>query len=165
MIKRTPVKFSLSRRDGNSNQFLPSWGNIPHTHPGNLIRGHLGLPLVQFRSKSWVQSAPHPQRNYQSARKLGTLTYPWAHAIGSPHILTASSVRTFTYRVLAWIELLGFTVGMTYPANYVRGMCSTWQDDLQWSVLKQHRWNHYDYHNIRLRLVSNCSTSPGYVPR
>ena len=40
----------------------------------------------------------YPQRFYQSARKIRTRSHPWTHAIGSPHILTASSVRTFTYR-------------------------------------------------------------------
>ena len=143
-MKRTPVKFSLSGRDDDSNRFLPSWGNIPNTHPGNLIRGHLRLPLVQLRSKSWVQSAPHLQRYYQSARKLGTLTRPWADANGSPHILTASKVCTFTYWVPTWIKLLGFMFGMTYPASYVRGMRSTWQDDLQRLVLKRHKRNHYN---------------------
>ena len=74
-MKHTPFKFSLFLTS-DSNRFLPSWRNILNTHLGNLIRGHLGLPLVQFRSKSWVQSALHLQRYYQSARKLGTLTHP-----------------------------------------------------------------------------------------
>ena len=56
----------------------------------HLRQGSLRSPLVQFRTNSWVQSAPHPQRFYQSARKIGTRTHPWTHAIGSPHILTTN---------------------------------------------------------------------------
>ena len=98
-MKRTPVKFSLSGRDGDSNQFLPSWGIIPNTHPYSPHRGHIRSPLVQLWSKSWVRPAPHPQRYYQSARKLRTRTRPWTHAIGSLHILTTSRVCTLTAHV------------------------------------------------------------------
>jgi len=93
------VKFSLSRRDSDSNWFLPTWGNIPNTHPYSPHRGRIRLPLVQLRSKSQVRPASYPQRYYQSARKLGTWTCPWTHAIGSPHILTASRVHTLTTHV------------------------------------------------------------------
>ena len=98
-MKGAHVKFSLSGRDGNSNRFLPSWGIIPNTHPYFLRRGRIRSPLVQLKSKSWVRPAPHPQRYYQSTRRLGTRTHPWTHAIGCPHILTASRVRTLTARV------------------------------------------------------------------
>ena len=77
-------------------------GNIFLTQiEAHLRQGSLRSPLVQFRTNSWVQLAPHPQRFYQSARKIRTRTHPWTHAIGSLHILTASSVRTFTYQGLA----------------------------------------------------------------
>ena len=94
------AKFSLSRRDGDSNRFLPSWGIIPNTHPYSPRWGHIRSPLVQLRSKSWVRPVPYPQRYYQSARRLGTRTHPWTHAIGSPHIFTASRVHTLTACVL-----------------------------------------------------------------
>ena len=151
-MKGAHVKFSLSGRDGDSNRFLPSWGIIPNTHPYSPRQGHIESPLVQLRSKSRVRPASYPQRYYQSARKLGTLTHPWAHAICSPHILTASRVRTFTYRVPTWIELLGFTVGMTYPTSYVRGMRSTGQDDHQRLVLKRHRRNHYKLPHLTYKI-------------
>ena len=73
------------------NLFLTQTEAHPH-------KGSLRSPLVQFRTNSWVQSVPHPQRFYQSARKIGTRSRPWTHAIVSPHILTASSVRTSTYQ-------------------------------------------------------------------
>ena len=74
---------------------------IPNTNRGTPCEGSLRSPLVQFRTNSRVQSAPHPQRFYQSARKIEAQTQPWTYAIGSPHILTTSSVRTFTYGGLA----------------------------------------------------------------
>ena len=142
-MKGAHVKFSLSGRDGDSNRFLPSWGIIPNTHPYSPRQGRIGSPLVQLRSKSRVRPTPYPQRYYQSARKLRTRTHPWTHTIGSPHILTNFTVRTLTEWGPTWVELLGFTVGTTYPPNYVRGMCSTWQEGLQRPVLKWHRQNHY----------------------
>ena len=144
MMKGTQVKFSLSGRDGDSNRFLPSWGIIPNTNPYFPHRGRIGSPLVQLRSKSRVRPAPYPQRYYQSARKLETRTHPWIHAIGSPHILTASRVRTLTTRVpgLSWATRLRGRNDLS--GNYVRGMRSTWQDGLQRLVLKWHRQNHYD---------------------
>ena len=90
------VRFSLSGRNSDSNQFLPSWGIIPNTHPYSPYQDHIRSPLVQLRSKSWVRPAPYPQRYYQSARKLETRTRPWTHAIGSPHIFTTSWVCTLT---------------------------------------------------------------------
>ena len=93
------VRFLVSGRDGDSNQFLPSCGIIPNTHPYFPRQGRMGSPLVQLRSKSWVRPVPYPQRYYQSARKLGTRTRPWTHAISCPHILTTSRVRTLTARV------------------------------------------------------------------
>ena len=98
-MKRTPIKFALSRRDADSNRFLPNWGIIPNTHPYFPHRGPIRSPLVQLKSKSRVRPAPHPLRFYQSARKLGTRTHPWTHAISSPHFLTTSRVRTLTPRV------------------------------------------------------------------
>jgi len=50
-MKGTQVKFSLSGRDGDSNRFLPSWGNIPNTHPGIPREGSLRSPLVQIRNQ------------------------------------------------------------------------------------------------------------------
>ena len=45
------VKFSLSRRDDDSNRFLPSRGIIPNTNPYFPHRGRIGSPLVQFRNQ------------------------------------------------------------------------------------------------------------------
>ena len=90
------VRFSLYGSDDDSNRFLPSWGIIPNTHPYSSHQGRIGSSLIQLRSKSWVRPAPHPQRYYQSARRLRTRTHPWTHAIGSSHILTASRVHTLT---------------------------------------------------------------------
>ena len=66
------VKFSLSGRDGDSNRFLSSWGIISNTHPYFPHWGHIKSTLVQLRSKSRVRPTLHPQRYYQSTRKLGT---------------------------------------------------------------------------------------------
>ena len=124
-MKCTPVKFSLSGRDGDSNRFLSSWGIIPNTHPYFPHRGHIRSPLVQLKSKSRVRPALHRQRYYQSARKLGTRTRPWTHAIGSPHILTTSKVRTLTARVpgLSW-------------ATWLRG-----RSDLSGQLCERHAFN------------------------
>ena len=102
------------------------WFELIPTQLGNLFltetetplrQGSLMSPLVQFRTNLRVQSVPHPQRFYQSARKIGTRSHPWTHAIGSPHILTTSSVHTFTYQGPSWIELLDFTVVSSDPAS------------------------------------------------
>ena len=98
-MKGAHVKFSLFGRDDDSNRFLPSWGIISNTHPYSPHQGRIGSPLVQLRSKSWVRPAPHPQRYYQSARRLRTRTHPCTHAIGSPHFLTTSRVHTLTAHV------------------------------------------------------------------
>jgi hypothetical protein len=37
-----PVRFSLSRRDGDSNRLLPSWGKIPSTNPACFARAAIG---------------------------------------------------------------------------------------------------------------------------
>ena len=51
-------------------------GNYSYTHPYSPHQGRIRSPLVQLRSKSWVRPAPHPQRYYQSTRRLGTRTHP-----------------------------------------------------------------------------------------
>ena len=100
---RCSVKFSLSRRDGDSNRFLSSWRGIPNTHPIHLINGFLGSPLVQLQ-ESWVRPAPHPQGVHSARWSISPRTY----ANSSPHILTTTRVRTFTSRSsgLSWATRL-----------------------------------------------------------
>jgi hypothetical protein len=45
-----PIKFSLTRRDGDLNRLLPSEGNIPNTHLANPAKGSHRSPLVQLRN-------------------------------------------------------------------------------------------------------------------
>ena len=96
MMKGTQVKISLSGRDGYSNRFLPSWGIIPNTHLGIPREGSLRSPLVQLKYNRGYDQCRALRDTTNMPRVIGTLTLPWAYAIGSPHILTASRVRTFT---------------------------------------------------------------------
>ena len=76
-----------------------------HTSPIRVASGHLWYNLGP---KSRLRPAPYPQRYYKYARKLGTQTRPWTHAIGFPNILIVSRVRTLTTRVpgLSWATRL-----------------------------------------------------------
>jgi len=52
---RCSVKFSLSRRDGDSNRFLSSWRGIPNTNTGIPHEGSLRSPLVHLRNRGSEQ--------------------------------------------------------------------------------------------------------------
>ena len=99
-MKGAHVKFSLFERDGDSNRFLPSYGIIPNTNPYFPHWGRIGSPLVQLRNQLHGSDQRRTLKDKTNMpRGLGTLTRPWAYAIGSPHILTVSRVRTLTTRV------------------------------------------------------------------
>ena len=97
---RCSVKFSLSGRDGDSNQFQPT-GELFLTQTRTYRRQcSLRSPLVQLRY-SHGSDQRHTLRDYTSLPGSSGPACPWTHTTGSPHILTASSVCTFTYRVPA----------------------------------------------------------------
>ena len=94
------AKFSLSGRDDDSNRFQPAGEFFLTQTQTYLHQGSLRSPLVQLRYSRGSEQR-HTLRNTISLPGSSGLACPWTHAIGSPHILNASSVRTFTYRVVA----------------------------------------------------------------
>ena len=94
------VKFSLSGRDCNSNRFQLA-GELLLTQTQTYLRqGSLRSPLVQLRY-SCGSDQRRTLSDTTSLPESSGLVCPWTHATGSPHIITASSVRTFTFQVLA----------------------------------------------------------------
>ena len=144
MMKGSQVKFSLSGRDGDSNRFLPSCGIIPNTHPSIPREGSLRSPLVQLRNQI---------RGYDQRRTIREpLCQGWSGlqpALGLTPMalrtsLLPSRVRTFTANGpgLNWTTRLRGRNDLS--GQLCERLRSTWQDDLQRSVLKRHRRNHYN---------------------
>ena len=97
---RCSVKFSLSGRDSDSNQFHPAGELFLTQTQTYLHQGSLRSPLVQLRYNRGSEQR-RTLRDTTSLPRGSGLACPWTHATVSPHILTTSSVRTFTYRALA----------------------------------------------------------------
>ena len=94
------VKFSLSRRDSDSNRFQLA-GELFLTQTQTYLRqDSLRSPLIQLRYSHGFEQHRTLRDTTSQPGSLGSAC-PWTHATGSPHILTSSSVRTFTYRVSA----------------------------------------------------------------
>ena len=98
---RYSVKFSLSGRDGDSNQFQPARKLFLTQTQTYLHQGSLRSPLVQLRKQLRGSDQRRTLKDTTSLPGSSGLAFPWNHATGSPHILTSSSVRTFTYWVPA----------------------------------------------------------------
>ena len=83
------VKFSLFRRDGDSNRFLSSWRGIASTHLSIPREGSFRSPLAQVRNKfaGPISAAPLGMPIYQG--QDSNLT-PRSYAIDSPHILATN---------------------------------------------------------------------------
>ena len=100
------VGFSLSRRDGDSNRLLPSWGQIPNHKPRLQSQCSHGSPLGLFGVRiAGVPGAASSGTN-RSARSLKQCL-PLEINFVSPHILPSSRRRanraragpTQTYRL------------------------------------------------------------------
>jgi len=143
------VKFSLSGRDNDSNRFLSSWMVIPSTHPSIPRRRANGSPLV------WLRNRDSDQRRTPRATTLPgrseLLTHlPLVLRKWSPaHRTSSGSAHFILVGLPSSVILLGFAVGTSYPANLVLGMCSTWQEDVQRSVLSCHRRSYYYLAKLR----------------
>ena len=83
------VGFSLSRRDGDSNRLLPSWGKIPYHKPGMLCNGSHGSPLVLIGTHFAGSTRTTPSGTNRSARSLKPCL-PTEINFVFPHILPSS---------------------------------------------------------------------------
>ena len=110
------AKFLTIRERRRFESISTSWEFIPNTNPHFPRRGRVESPLVQLRYSRGSDQCRTLRDTTSLPGSLGP-AYPWTHVTGSPYILTSSSVRTFAYQVPIWVELLGFMVRTTYPAN------------------------------------------------
>jgi len=130
--------------------FYPAGGIIPSTHPSIPHRGASGSPLVRLRNHGSDQRRT-PRATTLPGRS-GILTHlPLVlHQWSSAHRTSSGSAHFILAGLPAWVILLGFAVGTRYPAIYVLGMRSTWQEDVQRSVLSCHRRSYYNLAKLRL---------------
>jgi len=148
-VCRCSVKFSLTGRDGDSNRIPIQLEGIPSTHPSIPRRRANRSPLVRLRNHGSDQR--RTPRATTLPERSGILTHlPLGLRQWSPTHRTSSGSTHFILAGLpAWVILLGFAVGMSYPANKVSGMRSTWQEDVQRSVLSCHRRSYYNLVKLR----------------
>ena len=97
---RCSTKFSLSRRDDDLNRFQPVGELFLTQTQTYLHQGSLRSPLVQLRYTHGSEQCRILRDTTSLPGSLGP-TCTWTHATSSPHILTSSSLHTFTYRVSA----------------------------------------------------------------
>ena len=119
-------------------------GRNPNTNSHLPCQGHVGSPLVQLRTQL---------RGFDQHRTLGLTS-------GSPHILTTSSVRTWTEWLSAWVELLGFAVGTSYLASSVRDYV---QNDTRAHNDAVHNQHRYDKTCTQRPPCPAASQSPDFV--
>jgi len=116
-VCRCSVKFSLSRRDGNSNRFQSSWRVIPSTQPSIPRQRASGSPLVRLRNRGSDQrrtlKATTPPGRSGLLTHLPLVLRQWSPA----HRTSSGSAYFIIVGLPACVILLGFAVGTSYPAN------------------------------------------------
>ena len=141
---RAHVKCSLSRSDGNTNQFLTNWRVYsPHT-PHSLIKWATDHHITLYRTNSWVRQAP-PVPEDRSGDQ-GIQGMPRLHATPSLFSSTITNTTRTSGRFAAQIvfRLRGWN-DLSFQLSV--GHASTWQEGHQRSVLNRHRKGHYSQHH------------------
>ena len=133
-MKRTLVKFSLSGIDGNSNRFLPSWGNIPNTHLGNLIKATLG--------NLWYNSGPNRGSNQHRTLK-NTINLPGSSGLESALGLKPLALRTSLLSPGYALSLIGSQPKLSYSALRSKRLIrpAMWEACVQHDKMASNGWS------------------------
>jgi len=120
------VKCSLSRSDGDSNQFLTSWRFYSPHKPHSLIKWATGHHITLSRTNSWVRQAPPVPKDCSGDR--GIQGIPRLHAAPSSFSSTITNTARTSGRFPARIVFrlrgrndLSFQLSVGHVFNMTKG--------------------------------------------